>query len=167
MTGLIRVLRAGSEAVSESQAACEGRCVRLAQTGGCPRLEEPLGAKPAMVRSRRAEGGAGIGFRDWCDPCPGAVGRAGSRGLESGGEPEAGSGRGGAWSGLGLRSLHPGSYGCYGETHLNGVWQVPSPVWVDKVEAPPDTLSITGMNEQRYLVSRDGPRWKTHGVLGR
>ena len=46
---------------------------------------------------------------------------------------------------------------------------MPSPVWVDKVEAPPDTLSITGMNEQRYLVSRDGPRWKTlnKGVLGR
>ena len=32
-TGLIRVLRARSEAVSESQAACEGRSVRLAQTG--------------------------------------------------------------------------------------------------------------------------------------
>ena len=102
-----------------------------------------------MVRSRRAEeGGAGIGFRDWCDPCPGAVGRAGSRCLESGGEPEAGSGRGGAWSGLGLRSLHPGSYGCYGEAHLSRVSLVPSPVWVDKVEAPPDTLSITGMDEQ-------------------
>jgi hypothetical protein len=40
-------------------------------------------------------------------------------------------------------------------------------VWVDKVEAPPDTLFITGMNEQRYLVSRDGPLWKTQGVLGR
>jgi hypothetical protein len=40
-------------------------------------------------------------------------------------------------------------------------------VWVDKVEAPPDTLSITGMNEQRYLVSRDGPQWKTQSVLGR
>ena len=35
---------------------------------------EPLGARPAMVRSRRAEGGAGIGLRDWCDPCPGAMG---------------------------------------------------------------------------------------------
>jgi hypothetical protein len=34
-----------------------------------------------------------------------------------------------------------------------------------KVEAPPDTLSITGINGQRYLVSRDGPRWKTQGVL--
>ena len=89
------------------------------------------------------------------------MGRAGSRSLESGCEPEAGSGRGGAWSGLGLRSLHPGSYGCYGEAHLSGVCRVPSPVWVDKVEAPPDTLSITGMNEHRYLVS------KTQSVLGR
>ena len=62
MTGLIRVVRAGSEAVSESQAACEGRCVRLALTGGCPRPEEPLGAKPAMVRSRRAEGELVSGF---------------------------------------------------------------------------------------------------------
>ena len=44
---------------------------------------------------------------------------------------------------------------------------MPSPVWVDKVGAPPDTLSITGMNGQRYLVSRDGPRWKRQGVLGR
>ena len=95
------------------------------------------------------------------------MGRAGSRCLESGGKPEAGSGRGGAWSGLGLRSQHPGSYGCYGEAHLSGVCRVPSPVWVDKVEAPPDTLSITGMNEQRYLESRDGPLWETQSVLGR
>ena len=81
-------------------------------------------------------------------------GRVGPRGARPGPGPRS-------------RSLHPSSYWCYGEAHLSGVCRVPSPVWVHKVEALPDTLSITGMNEQRYLVSRDGPRWKTQGVLGR
>ena len=67
----------------------------------------------------------------------------------------------------GSKEPTPRFVGCYGEAYLSGVCRVPSPVWVDKVEAPLDTLSITGMNEQRYLVSRDGPRWKTQSVLGR
>jgi hypothetical protein len=74
LTGLIRVARAGSEAVSESQAACEGRCVRLALTGGRPRPEEPLKAKPAVVRTRRAEEGVGYRISRLVRPVPGGGG---------------------------------------------------------------------------------------------
>jgi hypothetical protein len=54
----------------------EGRCERLAQTSAdwlWPWPGQPRGASPAMIRSRSVEV-AGVGYRDWSDPCPGGGG---------------------------------------------------------------------------------------------
>jgi len=82
----------------------------------------------------------------------------GGRGVEPvrdvwslGAIPGAGPGREGPTR-SGSMSLHPGSYECYGVAPETMGEIVLRPVRiVDKVEAPPDTLSITGMNGQEYL----------------
>ena len=71
-----RARRPGSGPCPSLAGRSEGRCERLAQTSADwlrPWPGQPRGASPAMIRSRSVEV-AGVGYRDWSDPCPGGGG---------------------------------------------------------------------------------------------